>query len=56
MSDIPSTSAQIEKVNPGPVNIRQAEEYTKILNGLFNKFMELIKEDKKTTLKTTVRL
>ena len=45
----------MEKVNPGPVNIQQAEEYTNIPNGLFEKFMELIKEDKRDALETTVK-
>ena len=54
MSDIPSTSLQMDKVNPSPVNIWQAKEYTNILNELFNKFMELIKEDKRDALETTV--
>ena len=55
MSDIPSTSTQVEKGNPSPINIQQAEEYTQILNGLLDKFMELIKEDKRDALETTVK-
>ena len=55
MANTPSTSKEMSEVGPGPVNLRQAEEYTQILNRLFNRFMELIKEDKRDALEMMVR-
>ena len=48
-------SKEAREVGPGPVYLRQTEEYAQILNGLFYRFMELIKEDKRDALETMVR-
>ena len=55
MMDTPSTSTEASKVGPGPVNLRQVEEYAQILNGIFDRFMELTKEDKRDILEMMVR-
>ena len=54
MADILSTSKEASEVGPGPVNLRHAEEYTEILNGLFDRFLELIKEDQRDALEMMV--
>ena len=55
MADTPSTSKEVSEVGPGPVNLRQAEEYAQILNGLFDRFMEMIKENQRDALEMMVR-
>ena len=45
----------MEKMNPGPTNIREAEDYTKKLNELINEFMNMLKEGNKDALETMIR-
>lgn len=54
MVHTPSTSKQGSEVGPGPVNIRQVEDYSQNLEALFNRFMELIREDRRDALEVTV--
>ena len=56
MVDSPSTSKEMEESepSPGPVNIRQVEEYTQTLEVLFNRVTDLIKEDRRDALEVTM--
>ena len=45
----------MEKVNPGPTNVCEAEDYMKKLNELFDEFMNMIKEGNKDALETMIR-
>ena len=45
----------MEKMNPGPTNVREAEDYMKKLNELFHEIMKMIKEGNKDALETMIR-
>ena len=43
-----------DEPSPGPVNIQQAEEYMKTLEAMFDKFKDLLKENREDALEVTV--
>ena len=55
MADTPNTSKKSSEVGPGPLNLNDAEKYTQTLNGLFDRFMEMAKEDWRDVMETTIR-
>ena len=44
----------MEKADPGPSNVREAEDYTTI-NGLFDEFMDMLREGNKDALETMIK-
>ena len=45
----------MEKANPGPSNVHKAEDYSTKLNGLFDELIDMLRQDNKDALETTIK-
>ena len=45
----------MEKANPGPSNVHEAEDYTSKLNGLFDGLMDMLRKGNKDVLETMIK-